>query len=83
MKAQVEKKVVVEFFITPGPKGRPLAENLVRGEDLTVNLRRARVTSRDAWLQFDVSGPTHAVDAFVRGRKDELTVVTPVIDKVA
>jgi hypothetical protein len=83
MNAEDEKKVVVEFFVTP-PKGdRPLVENLVRGEGLTVNLRRARVTARDAWLQLDVSGAADAVDAFVRRRKHELTVVTPVIDQVA
>jgi hypothetical protein len=48
-----------------------------------VNLRRARVTSRDAWIQLDVAGAADAVDAFVRRRKNELTIVTPVTGKVA
>jgi len=83
MNAQDQKKVVVEFFLTPSPDHRPLIENLVRGEGLTVNLRRARVTPRDAWFQLDVSGTSDEVDAFVRRRRDELTVVTPVTGKVA
>src|SRR5258706_16479976 len=83
MNAQDEKKVVVEFFVMPVPNDRPLVENLVRGDGLTVNLRRARVTSRDAWLQLDVSGAANAVDAFVRRRQNEFTVVTPVTGKVA
>lgn len=79
-----EKKTwLVELFFTPGPKGRPLAENLVRGEGLTVDLRRARVTSRDAWLELKVSGTQEAVDAFVRRRKNEFTVVTPALGNVA
>ena len=83
MYGEDEKKVVVELFVTPGTDGRPLVQNLVRGEGLTVNLRRARVTSRDAWLQLDVAGPADAVEAFVRRRKHEFTVVTPVIGNVA
>jgi len=83
MNAQDQKKVVVELFVTPAPDNRPLVENLVRGEGLTVNLRRARVTSRHAWFQLDVSGASDEVDALVRRRKDELTVVTPVTGKVA
>ena len=83
MNAQEEKKVVMELFVASRPKDGSWVETLIPGAGLTVSLRRARVTSRDAWLQFDVSGPPDAVDAFVRGRKDELTVVTPVIDKVA
>jgi hypothetical protein len=83
MNVEDEKKVVVELFVTPGTDDRPLVENLVRGEGLTVNLRRARVTPRDAWLQLDVAGPADAVDAFVRRRKNEFTVVTPVIGNVA
>jgi hypothetical protein len=31
MNAQDEKKVVVEFFVTPVQSDRPLVENLVRG----------------------------------------------------
>jgi len=83
MNAQNEKKVVVELFVTPPLDNRPLVENLIRGEGLTVNLRRARVTSRDAWLQLDVSGTADAVDAFVRRRKNEFTVVTPAKVNVA
>ena len=83
MNTENEKKVVVEFFVTPSPNDRPLVENLVRGEGLTVNLMRARVTSRDAWLQLDVSGSPDAVDAFIRRRTNELAVVTPVSGKVA
>jgi hypothetical protein len=83
MNAEDEKKVVVEFFVTPGPNDRPLVENLVRGKGLTVNLRRARVTSRDAWLQLDVSGVAGAVDSFIRRRKNEFTVITPAMGNVA
>jgi len=83
MDTRKQKKVVVEFLLTPSPDHRPLVENLVHGEGLTVNLRRARVTSRDAWFQLDVSGTSDEVDAFVRRRKDELTVVPPVTGKVA
>ncbi|HEV3029769.1 MAG TPA: hypothetical protein VG457_19475 [Planctomycetota bacterium] len=83
METGKEKQVVVEFFVTPTPDGRPLVEPFVRGEDLTVNLRRARVTSRDAWLQLDVSGAAAAVDAFIQRRNNELRVVTPVTGKVA
>ena len=83
MKTEDEKKVVVEFFLTPSPGNRPLVENLVHREGLTVNLRRARVTSRDAWFQLDVSGNADEVDAFIRRRKDALAVVTPVSGKVA
>jgi hypothetical protein len=83
MDTREQKKVVVEFFVTPVPNDRPLVENLVRGEGLTLNLRRARVTSRDAWIQLDVSGAADAVDAFVRGRRSELMAVQPASDKVA
>ena len=83
MDAREQKKVVLEFFVTPVSNDRPLVENLVHGEGLTVNLRRARVTSRDAWFQLDVSGSSDEVDAFVRRRTAELTVVTPVTGKVA
>jgi hypothetical protein len=83
MNGEDKKKVVVELFVTPGTDGRPLIDSLVHGEGLTVNLRRARVTPRDAWLQLDVAGPGDAVDAFVRRRKHEFTVVSPVIGNVA
>ena len=84
METQEEKHLIVEFFVPPTPSGdRPLVEHLVRGEGLMVNLRRARVTTRDAWLQLDVSGAADAVDAFVRRRRNELTVITPVTGKVA
>jgi hypothetical protein len=83
MDTRKQKLVVVEFFVTPSPDHRPLVENLVHGEGLTVNLRRARITSQDAWFQLDVSKTSDEVDAFVRRRKDELTVVTPVTGKVA
>ena len=77
-----EKKVIVELFVTPLPNDRPLVDNLVRGEDLTVTLRRARVTSHDAWVQLYVSGAVDAVNAFVRRRKNEFTVLTPRMDTV-
>ena len=83
MNAQDQKKVVVELFVTTVPSHRPLVENLIQGEGLTINLQRARVTSRDAWIQLDVSGLSDAVDAFVRSRKNEFTVVTPQIVNVA
>jgi len=82
MNAQ-DEKVVVELFVRPPSDHRPLVENLVRGEGLTVNLRRARVTSREAWLLLDVSGAADAVEAFVRRRKNEFTVVTPAKVSVA
>lgn len=83
MNTQDAKKVVMELFVAPGTKDRPLVENIARGEGLTVNVRRARVTSRDAWLQLDVSGAPEAVDAFVRRRKDEFRVVLPAMGNVA
>jgi hypothetical protein len=83
MDTREQKNVVVELFVTPPANDRPLIENLVDGEALTVNLLRARVTSRDAWLQLDVAGAADAVDAFIRRRKNEFTVVTPVSEKVA
>ena len=83
METRKQKHVMVEFFLTPTPDDRPLVEQLLSGEGLRVNLRRARVSPRDAWLQLDVEGTADAVDAFVRRRKNELTVVTPVTDKVA
>ena len=83
MNTENQKKVLVEFFLSPAADKRPLVENLVRGERLTVNIRRARVTSRDAWLQLDVSGASDAVDTFIRRRKDVLTVVTPLAGMVA
>jgi len=83
MNVAEEKKVVVELFVTPSTEARPLFENLVRGEGLTVNLRRARLTTRDAWLQLDVSGAAAAVDAFVRGCRDEFPIAIPAADNVA
>ena len=73
MNTEAKKRVVVEFFVT-SPDNRPLVEDLVDGESLTVNLRRARVTSRDARYQLEVSGAADEVDAFIRRRMDALTV---------
>jgi len=83
MSTREQKNVLVELFFTPPPDDGPLIENLVHGEGLTVNLRRARVTSRDAWLQLEVSGAADDVDAFVRRRQNEFTVVTPRMSQVA
>ena len=74
MNTENEKKVVVEFFVSSSPDNRPLVENLVHEEGLTVNLRRARVTSRDARFQLEVSGAADDVDAFLQRRMDELSV---------
>ena len=83
MNSQRRKKVVVELFVKPGMAGEPLVKDLVLEEGLTVNLRRARVTSSDGWFKFDISGTESAVNAFVRRRRNDFMVVVPETDKVA
>ena len=83
MNEEDEKKVVVEIFVTPGPDDRPWIKNIVRAKGLTVTVRRARVTSRDAWLQLDVSGPTAEVDRFIRRRRSQRKVVYADFEKIA
>jgi hypothetical protein len=79
---ETKKDVIVEFWKKSVAPDQPLLKGL-SFNGLTVNLRRARVTPSDAWLQLELSGPSSAIDAFVRRRPDEFMVVTPVAPKVA
>ena len=77
-----KKDVVVEFWKKSASPEQPLLKGLVF-DGLSVTLRRARVTPSDAWVQLELSGPSSAIDAFVRRRPDEFMVVTPASGKVA
>jgi hypothetical protein len=83
MNSQPRKRVVVEMLTKPGMAAEPLVKDLVLEKGLTVNLRRARVTSSDGWFKFDISGTESAVDAFVRRRRNNFLAVYPETDKVA
>jgi len=77
-----EKAVIVEFWKKSASPDQPLLKGLIF-DGLAVSLRRARVTPSDAWVQLELSGPSSAIDAFVRRRPDEFMVVNPASDKVA
>ena len=83
MNGQDQKKVVVEVFFKRGSSDRPRVDRLLAGKKVNVNVRRARVTSSNAWYRLEVSGKAAAVDAVVhRGEKD-LVVVHPEPGRVA
>jgi len=77
-----QKKVVVEYWIKSVRPDQPLLSGLVF-DGLTVNVHRARVTSRDAWIRLEVSGPESAVDTFLHRRPNEFMVVQPDTAQVA
>ena len=79
---ETPKHVIIEFWKKSVSPDQPLLRGLVF-DGLTVTLRQARATPSDAWIQLEVSGPSSAVDAFVRRRPDEFMVVTPATPKVA
>ena len=83
MSAQARKNVVVEVFLKQGSSDRPRLDRFLAGNKVNVNIRRARVTSSNAWYRLEVSGKAAAVDAVVhRGEKD-FVVVHPEPGRVA
>jgi hypothetical protein len=83
MEKQDRKNIVVEFLVRPIAPAKPSMDGLISDEALSVNVLRARITARDAWLKLDVSGTTAAVDRFVRRHGSEGGVVHPVSGRVA
>ena len=83
MNGQDQKKVVVEVFFKQGSFDRPRVDRLLAGKKVNVNVRRARVTSSNAWYRLEVSGKAPAVDAAVRRGHKEFMAVHPEPGRVA
>lgn len=84
VKIKERKTAVVEFFSGPADTSEPLLEGLFRGDDLAVDLLRARVTTTDAWFRLAITGTTAAIERFVRRHRNRfLVLTTPATSQVA
>lgn len=49
----------------------PVINQLIKEFDITVNILRAQIDTRDGWIEIDLSGSSHVIEGAIQWLEDQ------------